>query len=101
MSTQTNGKAPFSIIEEFQTKLTGDNLKHALDFASHWGTDDVTAKSGDFCGSVKYKGKHVCYIKVGGFEDPNLDHWIIWSIHNANIAETPDFLVDERIKEGF
>lgn len=101
MSNQANGKTYPTIVEEFEAKLTGDNLKHALEFASHWGTDDVSARSGDFCGSVKYKGKDVCYIKVGGFEDSNLDHWIIWSIHDADIAETPDFPVDERIKEGF
>jgi len=101
MANQTNGKTHPTIVDEFKAKLTGDNLKHALAFASYWGTDDVSAEGGDFCGSVKYKGEDVCYIKVGGFEDSNLDHWIIWSIHDADIAETPGFLVDEQIKEGF
>ncbi|MCL2364162.1 MAG: hypothetical protein FWC71_05815 [Defluviitaleaceae bacterium] len=101
MSTQENKNTYTTIEQEFKAKLTGDNLKHALDFASHWGTDDITAESGDFCGVVKYKGEDVCYIKVGGFDDPNLDHWVIWSIHDADIAETPNFAVDERIKEGF
>ena len=97
----TNATNRFTLVEELKAKLTGDNLKHALDFASYWGTDDVTAESGNFCGSVKYKGEDVCYIKVGGFEDSNLDHWVIWSIHDADIAETSDSPVDERIKEGF
>jgi len=101
MPNQDNETTRFTIAEEFKTKLTGENLKHALDFASYWGTDDVVAESGDFCGSVKYKGEDVCYIKVGGFEDTNLDHWIIWSIHDADINDMPDFPVDERIKEGF
>jgi len=101
MSTQKNENTHSGIEQEFHAKLTGDNLKNALDFASYWGTENVTAESGDFCGTVKYKGNDICYIKVGGFEDEELDHWIIWSIHDADIAETPDFPVVAHIKEGF
>jgi hypothetical protein len=80
-----------------------------LDYITYLGTDEISFEFVEFCWDVKYKGKNVCYIKFGGFEDEKLNHWIIWSdqvpgswttwAEDGKAIEYMECPVDERIKE--
>ena len=89
--------------------LKDDTKKNALDFITYLGTDEMSYTHSDFCWDVRYKDESVCFIMIGGFEDKQLNHWVIWSDQvpgswanwddGENNGGYVDFPVDEHIKE--